>query len=69
MTKYRTSRQIADDVRALICYDTTQRDVAKTLGISTAYLCDFLAGRREAGPKILSALGYQPAPFYRRATP
>lgn len=67
MSKYKTSRQIADDVQALICYDVTQRDLAKTLGISTAYLSDFLAGKRGAGPTILKALGYEIEPVYRRS--
>lgn len=64
--RYKTSRQIAADVQALISYDVTQRDVAKTLGVSTAYLSQFLAGQREVGPKILKALGYEIAPLYRR---
>lgn len=66
MRIFRTSRQIADGLRARIKYGVTQRDIAKELGISTAYLCDFLAGKREAGPTILKKLGFDTDPLYRR---
>lgn len=66
MSGFQTSRQIADSLKARIGYGVTQRDIAKELGISTAYLCDFLAGRREAGPTILKKLGFDIAPLYRK---
>ena len=59
-----TSRQLAKLLAARIGYGFTQRDLAKELEISAAYLCDFLQGRREAGPAILTALGYDPMPHY-----
>jgi len=66
MTRYKTSSQIAADLQSLITYEVTQRDLAKTLGVSTAYLSDILAGKRGAGPKVLKALGYGPEPHYRK---
>lgn len=32
---------------------------AKKLGISPAYLCDLLKGKRQPGPKLLEALGLE----------
>ena len=49
----------------MIGYDTTQKSVATKFGVSNAYLSQFLAGKRDAGPKILDALGYDRAPFYK----
>lgn len=66
MSRYKTSREIAADIQALISYDVTQKDVAKTLGVSQAYLCDVLAGKRGVGPRVLKALGYDITPRYRR---
>lgn len=37
----------------------TQVDLAKTLGVTPQYLSDVLRGKREAGRKILTALGLQ----------
>ena len=37
----------------------TQRELAGELDISVQYLSDILNGRREPGPKILSALGIE----------
>jgi len=68
MSAYKSSRDLANKVRAKISYDTTQKMIAAEFGVSQAYLSDFLAGRREAGPKILKALGYEPTPFYRTAS-
>lgn len=64
--RYVTSRVLAEQIKAEIGYGCTQRDIAARLNISTAYLCDFLSGRREAGPKILEALGYETTPLYRK---
>ena len=66
MTTYVTSRDLAEQVKRQVKYGVTQKDIAKQFGISAAYLCDFLQGRREAGPKILRALGYDPIPRYKR---
>jgi transcriptional regulator with XRE-family HTH domain len=49
------------DQKALIAHvrrmPGTQRQIATKLGVSEAYLSDFLAEKREAGPKLLQALG------------
>jgi predicted transcriptional regulator len=60
-----------DDLRALVRNTVertgTQQALAKEIGISKAYLCDFLKGNRGAGPAILSALGFEPKPYYRKS--
>ncbi|MDE2469618.1 MAG: helix-turn-helix transcriptional regulator [Bradyrhizobium sp.] len=53
MTKFKTSRQIASDVRAMISYDVNQGDIAKELRVSRAYLSEFLSGKREVSSAIL----------------
>ena len=47
---------------------TTQKALADDLGLSKQYLCDVLRGRREPGPKILSALKLERVVTYRRKT-
>lgn len=57
-----------DDLRKLVraeVGDDTQQKVATSFGVSNAYLSDFLAGKRTAGPKILDALGYAHEPYYK----
>jgi hypothetical protein len=39
--------------------------VAECLGVSPAYLCDVLHGRREPGAGILAPLGLERVVFYR----
>ncbi|MDE2472517.1 MAG: helix-turn-helix transcriptional regulator [Bradyrhizobium sp.] len=65
MTKFKTSRQIASDLRAMISYDVNQGDIAKELRVSRAYLSEFLSGKREVSSAILEALGYDIEPLYR----
>lgn len=67
MPRYFSNSQLREKVRAMIGYDTTQKIVADRLGVSGAYLSDFLKGNRAAGPKILTALGYETEPFYRES--
>jgi transcriptional regulator with XRE-family HTH domain len=43
----------------------TWKELAAELGISTAYLCDVLQGRREPGEKILEPMGWERAVEYR----
>ena len=45
----------------------SQRLAAQALGVSDAYLCDLKKGRREPGPKILTALGLRRIVEYDRA--
>lgn len=63
---YATDREIAELVKTKIGPKKTQRVLAEELGISEAYLSDFLNGRRNAGPLILKGLGYDPTPHYRK---
>ena len=43
-----------------------QKDVAADLGVSAAYLNDYLHFRREPGAKLLDGLGLQRVTLYRR---
>lgn len=36
----------------------SQRRFAEEVGVSQAYLCDVIRGRREPGPKLAAALGF-----------
>jgi hypothetical protein len=67
MAIYRNDRELAEQVRASIGHNGTQKQWAEDIGISTAYLSDFLNGNRGAGPAILKALGYEATPYYRKA--
>jgi transcriptional regulator with XRE-family HTH domain len=69
VSRYKSCEAIRQEVKARIGYGVTQKSLAKQFGISTAYLSDFLSGRREAGAKILNALGYEITPFYRKSKP
>ncbi len=70
MSKYKTVAEIRDEaVRTLRLSGVGyQKRFAKKHGMSEAYLSDFLNGRRGAGQKILTALGYSPEAYYTRAT-
>lgn len=63
---YASDRDIAEMLKAKLGPKRTQKVVAEELGISEAYLSDFLNGRRNAGPMILKGLGYDPTPHYRK---
>jgi hypothetical protein len=65
--KFVSAEELRQQVKGMINYDTTQKMIAERFGVSGAYLSDFLAGRREAGPKILAALDYDKTPFYKPA--
>jgi hypothetical protein len=65
MARYVTNENLRDQVRRMMDSGATQKIVADKMGISNGYLCDFLQGNRQAGPKILTALGYEIEPFYR----
>jgi DNA-binding transcriptional regulator YdaS (Cro superfamily) len=45
----------------------SQRLAAQQLGVSDAYLCDVKKGRRDPGPKLLTALGLRRVVEYERA--
>ena len=48
------------------CNGAEQKQIADELGISPQYLNDMLQGRREAGPKVLKALGLVEVVTYRK---
>lgn len=65
---YVNDRDLADSLKSkAAARKKSQRDLAQELGISEAYLSDFLNGRRSAGPTILRRLGYDPTPYYKKA--
>lgn len=47
----------------------SQKDLADQLGVSPAYLSDVINGRREAGEKMLAALGLEKVVSYRKRKP
>ena len=62
----------ADELRAEVerlLYASYQKDVARDLGVSAAYLNDYLQGRREPGEKLLCGLGFERVVMYRKVTP
>jgi hypothetical protein len=66
--RYASNADLIAIVKARINYETTERDIANEFGISASYLSDFLQGKRDAGPAILKALGFDEQPFYKRTT-
>jgi predicted DNA-binding protein (UPF0251 family) len=52
-----TSDEFIDTLKVIIAKAGSQKQAAKDLGISTAYLCDVLHKRRDPGRKIAAALG------------
>jgi transcriptional regulator with XRE-family HTH domain len=57
-------QQFIKRLQQLIAEKGTQKEAARYLGISAAYLSDILAGKRTAGPKILNKLGLEPRTVY-----
>lgn len=55
-------------LRAAVDKAGTQTAFAKKHGISVPYINDVLQGRRNAGKKILKALGLESQTTYRKAT-
>ena len=48
-----------DTLHKLVLEHGTQRAAAKHLGISQAYFCDMLNGRRDVSGRMLSKLGFR----------
>ena len=63
---FQSEQAIRETVRAKIGYRRTQLHLADELGISRSMLSEFLAGKKNAGPVLLKALGFDPRPHYRR---
>lgn len=60
----------ADDVRAVVdsmLTTRTQKQLADELGVSVAYLNDYLHFRRDPGAKLLGGLGLRRVAMYERA--
>lgn len=54
-----TREQVIALLRKRCGESKTQAEAAEALGITPAYLSDVLNGRRDPGPKVLTALGLQ----------
>ena len=63
----------ADDVRKILQRSCdrvgSQTAWAVSAGVSLAYVCDVLAGRREPGESILKPLGLERVTIYRKVKP
>jgi predicted transcriptional regulator len=68
MYKTITESDLYDLIQCMIYEQGSQAAVAKKLGISTAYLNDYLSGRRAAGAKILAALELRRVISYESTT-
>lgn len=55
--------QVLKRLRAM-CVKRTQHEVAEEIGVSDVYLSDVLNGRRDPGPKILTALNLSATTVY-----
>lgn len=66
MAQYSSNRDLVSVARAKIGR-RKQAEWAKEIGVSAQYVNDFLRGRRDAGPALLRALGFEPTPYYRKA--
>jgi hypothetical protein len=56
-----------DQVRALVkrkLENQTMASIAGEMSISTAYLCDFIQGKRGCGDKIAAGLGLRREVYY-----
>ena len=60
MKHYSTSNILCELKR--MCAKSNQRQVAASLGISPAYLCDVLHGKRELSEGLASRMGFEKMP-------
>lgn len=63
---FKSESSIREQLRAKIGYRKQAR-FADRVGISRAFLHEFLAGKKGIGPVLLVALGYEPIAYFRRA--
>lgn len=54
-----TVAEVRTVLRAKIRKAGSMRKAAKQLGITAAYLCDIMHGRRDPGPRVAKALRYR----------
>jgi len=66
LKRYSTSYVISH-LRGLISTYSSQAECAKALGISAAYLSDIMQSRRDPGPTVLKALGFERQVIYVRS--
>ena len=64
MRKYLKDEDIINLIKSRITYDYRQKELAKDMKISTAYMSDLLSGKRGFADKVLKFLGYEKV--YRR---
>jgi hypothetical protein len=61
-----TEQEIIDELKARVKGRGNLRGTARALGVSESFLWEVTHGTRGIGPKILTALGYEPTPHYRK---
>ena len=61
---YISQDSIVEELRLLADSMSTRKALAKKIGISEAYLCDILHGRRNPGPAVCQFLKVKPMLVY-----
>jgi predicted transcriptional regulator len=69
MSKYLTVATVREDLRFLADSMSTHKALADKIGISQAYLCDVLEGRRDPGPIIIRFLKLKKVTMYKEVGP
>lgn len=69
LTPMMTDTNLLDLLRDACETAGSQRAWADGHGLSTAYVCDVLGGRRQPGKKVLDALGCERVTRYREKQP
>jgi hypothetical protein len=64
--KTESAAEIVELLRGRVGYRRRANALARQLGVSHSYLSEVLAGKKLPGPKLLDALGFDPAPRYAR---
>ena len=64
---YLSQKDIVEELRLLADSMSTHQALAQKIGISEAYLCDILQGRRNPGPKVCAFLKIQAVTVYKEA--
>ena len=60
-----TKKELLQHLHRLVDEAGSQKELAARLKISTAYLSDILAGRRQLSKKILDAIGFEEVKSYQ----